>query len=147
MTARRQAEAEAKRRQNEVAHLARVTMLGELSGSLAHELNQPLTAILSNAQAAQRFLDEGSDLEEIREILADIVEEDRHAGEVIRRLRLLLRKGEVQLEALELASLVDDVVKLMRSDLVAQRRPHDDRDSGRRCRTCAATASRSSRCS
>ena len=119
VTARRQAEAEAKRRQNEVAHLARVTMLGELSGSLAHELNQPLTAILSNAQAAQRFLDEGN-LEEIREILADIVEEDRHAGEVIRRLRLLLRKGEVQLEALELASLVDDVVKLMRSDLVAQ---------------------------
>jgi len=118
VSARKQAEEEARRRQNELAHLSRVTMLGELSGSLAHELNQPLTAILSNAQAAQRFLEKG-EFDEIRDILADIVDEDRHAGEVIRRLRLLLRKGEVQFEPIEPAALVDDVVKLMRSDLVA----------------------------
>ena len=71
VTARKHAEVEAIQRQNELAHLSRVAMLGELSGSLAHELNQPLTAILSNAQAAQRFLLQGGgDLEELREILA-----------------------------------------------------------------------------
>jgi C4-dicarboxylate-specific signal transduction histidine kinase len=92
ITSRKQAEAELQERRGELAHLSRVTMLGELSGSLAHELNQPFTAILSNAQAAQRYLDmESPDLVELREILADIVAEDERAGEVIRRLRLLLR--------------------------------------------------------
>ena len=64
--------------------------MGELATSLAHELNQPLTAILSNAQAAQRFLSGNpADLEEIKEILKDIVEDNRRAGEVIRRMRAL----------------------------------------------------------
>ena len=68
---------------DELAHLSRVTMLGELSGSLAHELNQPLTAILSNAQAAQRHLaNPAPDLAEVGEILGDIVSEDKRAGEV-----------------------------------------------------------------
>jgi len=121
VTARKDAEVDARLRQNELAHLSRVAMLGELSGSLAHELHQPLTAILSNAQAAQRFLAQGSGgLEEVRAILADIVDEDRQAVEVIRRLRLLLKKGEIQLEELDLGGLVDDVLKLMRSDLIAQ---------------------------
>ncbi len=94
-------------------------MLGELSGSLAHELNQPLTAILSNAQAAQRFLAQGDGhLDEVREILGDIVEQDKHAGEVIRRLRRLLRKGEIELQPLPLSEVVGDALELMRSDLV-----------------------------
>jgi len=94
-------------------------MLGELSGSLAHELNQPLTAILSNAQAAQRFLDsEVVDLNEVRAILADIVEDDRRAGEVIRRLRLLLKKGEVQHAPVDLNETVGEVLKLVKSDLM-----------------------------
>ncbi len=121
VTARKHAEAEAKQRQNEITHLSRVAMLGELSGSLAHELNQPLTAIMSNAQAALRFLKQGDGgLGEIREILADIVDEDRHAGEVIQRLRLLLKKAEVRPEALDLAVLVDDVLRLMRVDLMTR---------------------------
>ena len=71
-------------------------MLGELSGSLAHELNQPLAAILSNAQAAQRFLKEDVfDVNELRQILTEIVAEDKRAAEVIRHVRLLFRKGEV----------------------------------------------------
>jgi C4-dicarboxylate-specific signal transduction histidine kinase len=96
-------------------------MLGELAGSLAHELNQPLTAILSNAQAAQRFLArDGIDVQEVREILADIVAEDKRAGEVIHRLRLLLRKGEVQRQPLDVNGVVEEVLKLVRSDLVNQ---------------------------
>jgi C4-dicarboxylate-specific signal transduction histidine kinase len=102
-----------------MAHLARVSMLGELSGSLAHELNQPLTAILSNAQAAQRFLaQDQADLDNVREILKDIVTEDKRAGEIIRRLRLLLRKGEVQQQPLDANEVVQEVLKLVRSDLV-----------------------------
>jgi C4-dicarboxylate-specific signal transduction histidine kinase len=92
-----------------------------LSGSLAHELNQPLTSILSNAQAAQRFLaHEVPDLKEVREILTDIVDADRRAGEVIRRLRLLLTKGEVQAVALDVNEVIHDVLRLMRSDLINQ---------------------------
>ena len=119
-TKRKQAELEADLQRNELAHLSRVTMLGELSGSLAHELNQPLMSILSNAQAAQRFLAQGGNLDEVGEILKDIVKEDKNAGEVIRRLRLLLEKGEVHQEALDVVELVRDVIRLVRSDLVNQ---------------------------
>ena len=119
---RKQAELEAARQRNELAHLSRVTTLSELSGSLAHELSLPLAAILSNAQAAQRFLARGdANLAEVREILNDIVSEDKRAGEVIRRLRLLLKKGEVQQHSLGINEVVQDVLKLMRSDLVNQR--------------------------
>ena len=118
ITERRQAEFEAVRHRTELAHLSRVAMLGELSGSLAHELNQPLTAILSNAQAAQRYLAKDTpNLAEVGEILADIVCEDERAGEVIRRLRLLFKKGEIQQQLLDANDVVLDVLKLMRSDL------------------------------
>jgi PAS domain S-box-containing protein len=121
ITARKQAELEVQQQRGELAHLSRVTMLGELSGSLAHELNQPLTAILSNAQAAQRFLaHDNADLNEVRDILADIVAEDKRAGEVIRRLRLLLKKGEVQHQPFNLNEVVREVLRLVRSDLVNQ---------------------------
>jgi len=121
VTRRKEAELEAARQRDELAHLSRVTLLGELSGSLAHELNQPLTAILSNAQAALRFLDDGGrNLEEIRAILADIVAEDKHAGEVIRRLRLLMKKGEVHLQPMDISEVADEVMRLVRSDLVRQ---------------------------
>ena len=119
ITKRKRAEAEAQQHRNEVTHLSRVAMLGELSGSLAHELNQPLTAILSNAQAAQRFLARPEiDRGELEEILHDIVEADRHAGEVIRSLRLLLKKGETRQEPLNLNEVIPEVLKLMRSDLL-----------------------------
>ena len=106
-------------RQAEMAHLSRVSMLGELSGSLAHELNQPLTAILSNAQAAQRFLArDGTDINEIREILDDIVNEDQRAGEVIRRLRLLFQKGEAMHQPLDVNEVVQEAMRLMRGDVL-----------------------------
>jgi len=121
VTARKQSEQELHERRGELAHLSRVTMLGELSGSLAHELNQPLTSILSNAEAAENYLaQEAPDLAQVREILADIVAEDERAGEVIRRLRLLLKKGEVQWQSLDANELVSEVLKLARSDLASR---------------------------
>ena len=106
ITQRRQAEREAVQQRNELAHLSRVTMLGELSGSLAHELNQPLTAILSNAQAAHRFLSNATaDREEVLEILKDIIAADKRAGETIRRLRMLFKKGEVQNQPADVSAL------------------------------------------
>lgn len=111
--------AEIAAQRNEIAHLSRVTMLGELSGSLAHELNQPLTAILSNAQAAQRHMASGNvDIKEIREILADIVEQDKRAGEVIRRLRALLQKGESKHTVVDMWQIATDVMRLMRCSLI-----------------------------
>src|SRR6185436_3041143 len=84
------AEAELDRQRSELARLSRVAMLAALTGSLAHELNQPLTAILINAEAAQEFLKpEKLDLEEVRAILQDIASDDRRAGEVMRRLRMV----------------------------------------------------------
>jgi len=119
ITRRKQAELEAQQLRHEMTHLSRALLLGELSGSLAHELNQPLTSILSNAQAAQRFLArDPADLAEVRNVLTDIVEEDRRAAEIIRRLRALLKKGEAQRSAIDLNKTVHDVLKLVHSDLV-----------------------------
>lgn len=113
------ADREAALLRRELAHLSRVAMLGELSGSIAHELNQPLAAILSNAQAAQRFLAHGiQHVGEVREILSDIVDDDRRAGEVIKHLRVLLKKDETHYNVLEINELVRDVLRLMRSDLL-----------------------------
>jgi PAS domain S-box-containing protein len=103
----------------ELTHLSRITLLGEMSGSLAHELNQPLTAVLSNAQAALRFLDEDRpDLHEVHECLAQIVESDKRAGEIIRRLRAMLRKEQVAYEELQVNDVVYDVLRLINSDLL-----------------------------
>jgi signal transduction histidine kinase len=119
ITERRRLEREAADQRDELVHLSRVAALGELSGSLAHEINQPLMGILSNAQAAQRFMaGEHPDLNEVREILVDIVEDDKRAGEVIRRLRALLRKGEIQHGELDIGQVVDDVLRVSRNDLM-----------------------------
>lgn len=118
---RKKAELESAQHRNELAHLSRVAMLGELSGSLAHELNQPLASIMANAQAAQRFINRPEpDLSEVRDILQDIVDQDRRAGEVIVRLRTLLRKGEVVFHRQDLNETVSESLKLMRNDLINQ---------------------------
>jgi len=93
--------------------------MGELAASLAHELNQPLTAIRSNAQAAQRLLAaDPTDAGELREILHDIVEDDRRAAEIIGRVRDLVRKGRLEAAELDLAAIVQDVVLLLHSDAI-----------------------------
>ncbi|MDP2701472.1 MAG: ATP-binding protein, partial [Candidatus Rokubacteria bacterium] len=118
---RKQSELEAQGLRNELAHAGRVASIGELTTSLAHELNQPLTAILSNAQAGQRVLETAPvDLEEVREILKDIVEDDKRAGDVIRRLRSLLTKGDPQMKALDLNEALDEVARLVSGDAVVR---------------------------
>jgi PAS domain S-box-containing protein len=120
ITERKQAELEAQQQRQLLTHLTRVATLGELSGALAHELSQPLTSILSNAQAAQRLLArEPVDLGEVRDILKDIVDDDRRAGAVIRRWRTLLRKGETLLQPLDVNEVTNEVLRLAQSELIA----------------------------
>jgi C4-dicarboxylate-specific signal transduction histidine kinase len=132
ITERLALEREAALQREELAHLSRVGMLGELSGSMAHELNQPLAAILSNAQAAQRFLDRAQpDLDEVRASLADIVADDKRAGEVIRRLRAMMKKQAAEHKPLHLNDLVLEVLRLARSDLLNRNaHAHTDLASG-----------------
>ncbi len=122
MTERREAETETQQTRQQLAHMTRVSTMGELAGSLAHELNQPLTAILSNAQAAQRFLStEPADLKEVREILGDIIEEDRRAGEIIVRMRSMLRKGQAEMLPVDLNLIIGEVLGMLRSELVVRK--------------------------
>ena len=117
----RRREHDSARQRDEITHLSRVAMLGELSGALAHELNQPLATILTNAQAAQRLLNaRGSDvsIRVLEEILADIVAEDRRAGEVIQRLRKWLRKEQEDHVPLVLNDVVLDALHLVRNDML-----------------------------
>jgi signal transduction histidine kinase len=115
--ARRWSELEAQQLREELTHVGRVSTIGELTTSLAHELNQPLTAILSNAQAGQRLLESNAvNLEEIREILADIVEDDKRAGAVIHRLRGLLKKGSLAFTELDVSEMVGEVARLVSGD-------------------------------
>jgi PAS domain S-box-containing protein len=111
VTARKQAE-EAR---EELAHASRLAHMGELTASIAHEINQPLGAILSNADAAEMLLESSPpDLDQVREILGDIRKDDQRATEVIRRLRALLRKREVEHQPLDLNEVCSDVVLLVR---------------------------------
>lgn len=116
---RRRGEMEGQRLRGELAHTGRVATVGALTTSLAHELNQPLTAILSNAQVAQRLLERGNlDHQELESILADIVSDDRRAGSVIRRLRAFVRKDEAQRSFVDMNAVVEDVAGLVRSDAI-----------------------------
>lgn len=106
---------------SEVAHLLRVTSLGELSSALAHELSQPLAAILNNAQAAEMLLTRSKiDSDEIGHILHDIISDDKRAAKVIFRLRTLLKRGEFQPVALDANGLIQEVLELMHCELMAR---------------------------
>ena len=102
--------------------MTRVSMLGQLSASIAHQMNQPLAAILGNAEAVQKILGrEPIDLAELRAICDDIVSEDLRAVEVIRHLRTLFRRrSELQLEPIDLNRLVHETLDLVRSDFLAR---------------------------
>jgi signal transduction histidine kinase len=115
----RRVERAALEQRQQLTHLSRVVMLGDLAGALAHELNQPLTAILSNAQAAQRLLakHDSIDLRELGDIVDDIVTADQRASLVIQRLRALFRKGEARFQPLNANGLVAEVLELANGDL------------------------------
>jgi signal transduction histidine kinase len=122
ITDRKRAEVDAAMQRRELAHLNRVATLGELSGALAHELSQPLSAILINAHAARRLLGrEPMDTQEVRAALDDIIANDKRAGAVIERLRVLLKKGDGLFERVDLNDIVREVLDLTRSDFLARR--------------------------
>ncbi|HET9315243.1 MAG TPA: MASE1 domain-containing protein, partial [Vicinamibacteria bacterium] len=117
VTERRRAEIEASQSRQELAHFLRVSTVGVMTTSLAHELNQPLTAIMANAQAALRLLAaERPNLAEFREVLEDMVDEDRRASEIISQLREMLRKRPVDHAVLDVNALVGGVARLVGSD-------------------------------
>ena len=124
ITDRKRAELDAAAQREELAHLNRVLILAEQSGALAHELSQPLAAILTNAQAARRLLDQSPpDLEELRAVLDDVIKNDKRAGTVIHRLRELLKKRDTVLQPLDLNEVTREVLDLTHSDLLLRRMP------------------------
>jgi PAS domain S-box-containing protein len=117
ITARKEAHEEAQRRLSEVAHLARAGAMGEMAASIAHELNQPLGAILSNAGAAELLLAKDPlPLDEIREILADIRADNHRASEVVVGMRALLRRHDFRRQPVDANDLVRATVRLLASD-------------------------------
>ena len=120
ITERKQGEAEARQHREELAHLSRVAIMGEMAGSLAHELGQPLGAIVTNAGTALRLLarDRLSG-EQLREVLQDIVADGRRASEVIHTIKGMGRKEEGARQLLHLNDVIAEVLRLMRSDALA----------------------------
>jgi signal transduction histidine kinase len=117
----RRAEMEAQRSRQQLAHVSRVSTVGEMTASLAHQLNQPLAAIMTNAQAAGRMLNMSTpDVEEVRAILQDIVRDDRRASDVIQRLRQLLRKGELEMTDVNLTAAIREVVDLVSTEAIVR---------------------------
>lgn len=118
---RKRAELQAEQDRAALRHLTRVSLLGQLSASIAHQLNQPLASILSNGEAAQLMLEqEPLDLDELRAICADIVAEDQRAAAVIRQLGTLFKRGEPSLEPTDLNRLAQDTLELLRANLLSR---------------------------
>jgi PAS domain S-box-containing protein len=115
---RKNAEIEGEKLRGELAHINRRILLGELASSLAHELNQPLGAILNNAEAACALLEKPRpDQDEVREILSDIVRDDMRAGEVVRKIRGLVKRKDMNFEPLAVSPLILDVLDITRGNL------------------------------
>jgi len=117
ITPRKLAEAEALQQRDELSHLSRVALMGEMSASIAHELNQPLAGILSNAAAGQRFIDRGNvDQKEIHELLGDIISDGRRASGVVRGIRGMVKKEQVERRSVNLNKVVIDAVRMVSGD-------------------------------
>jgi two-component system, LuxR family, sensor kinase FixL len=120
ITARKEAEEEAQLRREEMSRLSNITLLGEMTASIAHELNQPLSGIIANASAGQRFIDRGTiDVEMLREILVDIATDGRRAHDVIQNIRNTIKKGETLREPVDLNFIVTKVARMLRPEMAA----------------------------
>jgi two-component system, LuxR family, sensor kinase FixL len=121
ITPRKLAEADALRHREELGHMSRVAAMGELTASIAHELNQPLSGIASNASAGQRFIDRGDiDLNELRDLLGDITDDARRAGDVIRDIQSMVRKGVSARQPVNLNDLVIKVARMVNPNAMLQ---------------------------
>jgi NO-binding membrane sensor protein with MHYT domain len=119
---RKRAEEALRQAQTDLAHVARVTTLGELAASIAHEVNQPLAAVVTNAEACLRWLDRGTpNLDEARRALERIIEDGNRAGEVIRHLRALSSKTETEKAPLDINDVVNEVIALVQRELLSHR--------------------------
>jgi len=116
ITDRKRAEAALGEAQAQLAHVTRVTTLGEVTASLAHEVNQPLAAIVNNANVCLALLPDGRDLNPVREALADIVSDGARAGAIIERVRGLSKRSSPEKGPLRVADVVDDVVRLIAAE-------------------------------
>ena len=117
LTRRRKAEEEAREHRERLAHVDRVSLLGEMAAGIAHEINQPLTAISNYADAARRRVSSsGTDPAKLLNSLEKVTEQAQRAGEVIRRLRALVKKGESKRELANINDLLRDTVKLADAD-------------------------------
>lgn len=118
----REAELENQRQLAELSHVSRVASLGQLTASVAHELNQPLTGIMINSDAAQKALDAASpSLDEVHEILTDILMDGRRAAEIIRRMRSLLQKHEIARKPVDVDEAVREVIQLLRPEALERK--------------------------
>ncbi|MGA7884020.1 MAG: ATP-binding protein, partial [Terrimicrobiaceae bacterium] len=121
ITERKQAEVELRQNREELAHVGRVALMGELAASLAHELNQPLTGIVTNARVGLRSLDRGRwDSAGFREILQDIADDGKRAGEIICSMRNMVRKGQLAWELLDINDVVTRATRLANPDAMAR---------------------------
>jgi len=117
-------QAMAKRQQQELAHASRLSIVGELTASIAHEINQPLGAILSNVDAGDILLDRADPpLDEIRQILTDVRRDGLRASDVIRHVRTLVRKRELELEKIDANAIAADVIALLEPEARRRRIP------------------------
>ena len=119
VSAQKQSDLQLQIQREEMEHLNRVALMGEMTASVAHELNQPLTAIANNAAAARRFLERGNiDPVLLQELLQDMVADSQRAGEVIRGIRSLVRKDKSAHVVLNLNAVIADTLRLVGSDVV-----------------------------
>ena len=121
LSAQRQADLQLQVQREELARLSRIALMGEMTASLGHELNQPLTAIANNAAAARRFFDRGQiDPAILKQLLADIAAASHRAGEVINGIRGMARKGKSTRSPLNLNAVIGDTIRLVHSDILIQ---------------------------
>src|SRR5882724_2621232 len=119
ITARKQAELEHQRQNLELARVGRVVVMGELAASLAHEVNNPIGAIVANASAGQRLIAAGKiGTEELTELLADIAADGRRAGEVIQGIRNMVRKGEARRALVRIGDIIDQLLRIVHADAI-----------------------------
>jgi len=121
ISARKRAEAEARQHREELSHLSRVAIMGEIAGSLAHELNQPLTGMVNNASAGRRFIAKGrEDLPKLDGLFEAVVADGRRAGEIIRGIRGMMRKSEQVRGPVNLNDVIASVLQFVRSDALGR---------------------------
>ena len=119
VSAQKQADLQLQHQREEMAHRNRVSLMGEMTASFAHELNQPLTAIANNASAARRFIERGNiDPALLQQLLQDMVADSQRAGEVIRGIRSLVRKETSVRTLLDLNAVITETVRLVSSDVL-----------------------------